>query len=506
MGNVSLKKNFLLNALLTISGIIFPIISFPYVSRILGPGGTGKVDFATSIISYFALFSQLGIPTYGIRACSKVRDDKQALSRTVRELMTINVFMSLVAYAVFIPVLLFVPRINGEKPLFLIISMTLILNAVGIDYLYKGLEKYSYITARSILFKVIAFVSLFIFIKEKDDYVIYGAISIFATSASNILNFIHARRYISFSGLGKCDWKKHLKPVAMFFAMSCATTIYLHLDTSMLGFMCGEVDTGYYGASVKVKKILVSLVTSLGAVLLPRAAYYVEQGKMADFRRITEKALKFVFVISTPLMVFFMFYATESILFLSGDEYLPAIPAMTVIMPTLLFIGITNILGIQILVPLGKERYVLYSEIAGAVVDLILNLILIPPLKATGAAIGTTVAELVVFIVQYYLLHRIKDQNPIVDSFRKIRYWKILASISLAVPCSIWVKFIVFDLNIGDTPGKVALINNLTKLACEGMCFMAVYVSAMLLMKDEMMTEIMTTVRGKLTRKRKSAE
>ncbi|MBO7425576.1 MAG: oligosaccharide flippase family protein [Clostridiales bacterium] len=495
--NPSIKKNFVLNAILTISNILFPIISYPYVARILGPSGTGEVDFAASIISYFSLFAQLGIPTYGIRACAKVRDNKLELSRTVWELMSINIVMSLIAYMVFIPVLFFVPQISSEKPLFIIVSITLFLNALGIEHLYRGLEQYSYITIRSIVFKFIAFIAMFLLIKQKEDYVIYGAITIFAGSASNILNFIHARKIIGFKNIGKLNWKRHMSPIVLFFAMNCATTIYLNLDTSMLGFIASKKDVGYYGAAVKVKKIMVSLVTSLGVVLLPRASYYVEQGRMDEFRNITHKALKFVFVISAPLMVFFMCFAKESVLFLSGISYSAAVPAMVVIMPTLLFIGITNILGIQVLVPLGKEKYVLYSEIAGAIIDLILNAIFIPKLKSTGAAIGTVVAELVVLIVQYILLFKIRDKNPIVDSFKKIKYWKMLIAISLAIPASIWVKYAGIKVAFGSTINRMLMTHNLCLLAIEGVCFFLTYGIIMIILKDDMILEILNTVIGK---------
>ena len=225
MGTPSIKKNFILNAILTISSIIFPIISYPYAARILGPDGTGRVDFAVSVVGYFALFSQLGIPSYGIRACAKIRDNKRELSKTVWELMTINLIMTVIAYIVFVPVLFLVPRISSEKTLFVIVSSTLLLNAIGIDYLYRGLEQYTYITIRSIIFKIISFASIFVLIKSDSDYAIYGGITIFAASASNIMNFIHARKLIMFKGVGKLDLKRHLKPVMMFFAMSCATTI-----------------------------------------------------------------------------------------------------------------------------------------------------------------------------------------------------------------------------------------------------------------------------------------
>ena len=430
----SLKKNFCMNAILTMSQFIFPLITFPYVSRILLAEGTGKVSFATSIISYFAMFAQLGIPTYGIRACAQVRNDKKKLSKTAQEIF-INIIMSILAYIVFFIALCNVPRLKDEKTLLIIVSATIFFNAIGMEWLYKALEQYTYITIRSVIFKFIALIAMFLLIHQQSDYIIYGAISIFASSASNIFNFFNVHKYISLRPVGEYNFKQHLKAVSVFFALSCAATIYVNLDTVMLGFMKTNVDVGYYNAAVKIKTILVSIVTSLGTVLLPRASYYVEHGLKEDFYRITKKAINFVFLVATPLMLYFMFFAKEGIFFLSGNTYGGAIVPMQIIMPTLFFIGLTNIMGMQILVPLGKENIVLYSEIVGAVVDLAINYILIPKYASAGAAIGTLVAEIAVWIVQYiYLRKQIKD------AYKNVRYGILILALFLGSIASLWVK------------------------------------------------------------------
>lgn len=431
----SLKKNFCMNAILTMSQFIFPLITFPYVSRILLAEGTGKVSFATSIISYFAMFAQLGIPTYGIRTCAQVRNDKKKLSKTAQEIFIINIIMSILAYIVFFIALCNVPRLKDEKTLLIIVSATIFFNAIGMEWLYKALEQYTYITIRSVIFKFIALIAMFLLIHQQSDYIIYGAISIFASSASNIFNFFNVHKYISLRPVGEYNFKQHLKAVSVFFALSCAATIYVNLDTVMLGFMKTNVDVGYYNAAVKIKTILVSIVTSLGTVLLPRASYYVEHGLKEDFYRITKKAINFVFLVATPLMLYFMFFAKEGIFFLSGNTYGGAIVPMQIIMPTLFFIGLTNIMGMQILVPLGKENIVLYSEIVGAVVDLAINYILIPKYASAGAAIGTLVAEIAVWIVQYiYLRKQIKD------AYKNVRYGILILALFLGSIASLWVK------------------------------------------------------------------
>lgn len=436
----SIKINFVMNSILTMSSFIFPLITFPYVSRILLPSGIGKVSLATSVITYFTMFAQLGIPTYGIRACAKVRDNRKELTKVSQELLIISIIMSAISYMILFILLFSVSKFRCEKELYVILSFTILLTAIGMEWLYKALEQYTYITMRSVIFKFIALIAMFFLVHKQTDYVVYGGITIFAASASNILNLFNAYKYINLKPVGNYNFKRHIKPVLIFFAMSCATTIYTNLDTVMLGFMTTDADVGYYNAAVKIKVILVSVVTSLGTVLLPRASYYIQMGELKEFRRITRKALNFVFLMAMPLMLYFIYFAKEGIFFLSGDNYVGAIIPMQVIMPTLLLIGITNILGIQILVPTGREKIVLYSEIVGAIVDVIINALLIPVYASTGAAIGTLIAEFAVFFVQIYIL-----RDEILDAFRYIPYVKIIIALLFGSIISLGVKM----LNVG---------------------------------------------------------
>ena len=466
----SIKSNIIMNMILTMSSFLFPLISFPYISRILTPEGTGKVSFVTSIISYFSMFAQLGIPTYGIRACAKVRDDKIALSRTVHELLIINIIMNVISYSAFFLCLMTIPKMLEEKNLYFIISLTIILTSIGIEWLYKALEQYTYITVRSIFFKFIALILMFCLIKSKSDYIVYGAISIFASSASSICNFFNAKKYVRFKYIGDYNLKKHLKPILVFFSMSCATVIYTNLDTVMLGFMKSNVDVGYYNAAVKIKHILLSIVTSLGAVLLPRLSYYIKQGVIEEFIKITNKALHFVIIIAIPMTIYFIIYAKEGIYFLSGNEYTGAILPMQIIMPTLILVGISNITGIQMLVPLGKEKVVLLSEICGAVVDVILNLLLIPCFSASGAAIATVIAEICVLFVQVYEL-----DDLILLAIKNIEYKKISVAIVISILLGYFCKYIRFGLFL--------------KLTISSIIFFGVYFIILLALKDEIVVE-----------------
>lgn len=406
----SIKKNFVMNATLSISAFIFPLISFPYVSRILGPAGTGNVSFAVSFVTYFDMFAQLGIPFYGIRACARIRDDENELSRTVRELLSINLIMSLIIYSVLFIVIFSVPSLRAEKGLYIICSSMILLNAIGMNWLFQALEKYSYITIRSMAFKFVSIIGMFLLINSSDDYLIYSALTVFSAYASNILNYFYARKLVPFKfERHQLNYRRHFKAAGIFFAMSCATTVYLNLDNVMLGIISGKTEVGYYNAAVRVKTLLVSLVTSLGSVLLPRLSYYVENKKMEDFRRISGKALHLVLIMSTPLVLYFILFASPTILLLAGNQYEASILPMQIIMPTLILIGVTNILGIQILVPLGLEKTMLFSETGGAIVDVILNALLIPRFGASGAAIGTLAAETAVLVIQYIKLKEISS-------------------------------------------------------------------------------------------------
>lgn len=423
----SIKLNIVMNFILTISNVIFPLITFPYVSRILLPEGTGKVAFATSVVSYFSMIGMLGIPTYGIRTCAKVRDDKDKLSKTVQEIMVINTLAMSFSLITYIIAIFLVPRMTQDRMLFLINIATLFFNLIGCEWLYKALEQYSYITLRSIIFKFISLILMFLVIHQKSDYILYGAITILASVGSNLFNFINLRRFLNLKWYPNMNLKQHLTPIFSFFMMTVATTIYTNLDSVMLGFMKGDDAVGYYNAAIKIKSVLVSLVTSMGAVLLPRLSYYLKEKRQTEFKNLTVRSLQFVCFISIPIWFYFTIFAKESVYCLSGTAYTGAILPMQIVMPTLFLIGISNLLGIQILVPLNREKDVFKSVSLGAVVNLVINIICIPKFGASGAAFGTLIAELFVTGYQFYVL-----RTFLKDLINKVKLYKNILATLLA--------------------------------------------------------------------------
>lgn len=441
--NNSLKINFIFNVALSLTSLIFPLITFPYVSRILQPAGLGKVSFATSVVSYFSIFAQLGIPTYGIRACSKVKDSTEKLSKIVLEILLINLVTVCISYAALAISLACVDKFFDYRTLIAIVSCSILLNAIGVEWLYKALEQYSYITIRSIIFKIVAIVLMFLLVKNQDDYNIYGVISIFAASASNILNFINLKKYIKIkqTTLRGLSLREHLKPILVFFLMSVATTIYTQLDTVMLGFMKNDTVVGYYNVATKIKSVLCGIVSAFGAVVLPRASYFIEKKMMKEFRDVTNKAVEFITFFSIPICIFFVFNSQESIVFLSGAEYIATKSAMNILMPTVVLIGFTNLFSMQMLIPQGKEKVSLLASISGLLVDAVANYLLIPRYDIVGASLATLLAEFIVFLIEFVCLKEL-----LVRAFQKIKWLTLLSSTIASLIGMNLIRYIVIGL------------------------------------------------------------
>lgn len=468
----SIKFNFIMNAILTVSSVIFPLITFPYISRVLLVDGSGKVAFAISVVSYFTMFASLGVPTYGIRACAKVRENKEKLSAVVQELFIINGITTAIIYVIFFLSLALVPKFSAQKELLAIVSFSIVLNTMGAQWLYSALEQYSYITFCALGFKILGIVMMFAFVHSPQDYIVYGAISAAASYGSGILNFINMRKFVSFKKTRGYDFRRHIRPILTFFCMSAAASIYLNLDMVMLGFMKSDRDVGYYNAAIKVKTVLVNVVTSLGTVLLPRLSFYIEMGEKEAFRSTVVKAFRFVFTAGSAVMVFFILFAKDSILILSGKAFLPAVFPMQLLVLTVLLIGLSNITGIQILTPMGHEEKVLISIVAGAVVDFLLNLLLIPHFASTGAAFATVMAEAVVLVIQFICL-----KEMLLGLIRDIQYGKIAAALAVASALSIILQMFT------DFSPIITMI-------AAAVVFFGSYGTILLLMKEPIVLEI----------------
>ncbi|WP_219843692.1 flippase [Haemophilus haemolyticus] len=473
-----------MNFILTLSNFIFPLITFPYVSRILQASGLGKVGFATSVVAYFSMIAMMGIPTYGIKACAKIRDDGYKLTKTVYELLILNTVFLVLALTLLLLSVIFIDKLYLDKELYIILAFSMLFNVLGVEWLYKALEQYSYITIRSIFFKIASLVLLFIFVKESNDILPYVMLTVLASVGAGILNFYHLRRIITLHKIAfeQLDIKKHIKPSFTFFLLTISITIYVNLDSVMLGFITSDDNVGYYSAAVKIKQILVTLVTSLGAVMLPRLAFYYEQKRFDEFKDLVKNALGFIFIVSLPLTIYFTLYAKDAIFLLSGESFLASVEPMQIIMPTVFFIALSNLMGWQILVPMDREKQIVFSTIIGAIVGGIINIFAIPYLGVNGAAIANLCAECTVVIVQVVLLR--KFIFPIVA---KITIWKMLIALFISTGIILVVPL-----------GKSEFIN----LLLSSLLFFGSYLISLLLLKEPMVYQIFSSVLNKIKLKR----
>lgn len=423
-----LIKNYIFNVILTVLNLIFPIITFPYVSRVLGAEGLGKVTFVNSIVNYFLIFAVLGIPNYGLREIARYSKDKNKVTKVFNEIFVFGALASLLVSALYYSMIFSFDAFKDDRLLYSICGLTLILNIFSIDWLYKGFEDYRYITLRSITFKIVSIMMLFILVRSKSDYVLYALISIIAISGANLINIIMSKKHVKFS-IKNLKLRRHVTPILILLSTEVAINIYVNLDSTMLGIISGDIAVGYYTAAIKINKMVVPIVTSLGAVLLPRLSYYIKENNKEMFDKYITKSIQYILFIALPAAVGLFMLAPEIIMLFSGEEFLPAITAMRIATPTILFLGISNLTGMQILIPLGKEKLLFYAVSIAAITNVVLNLCFIPLFAQNGAALSTTIAEGVVILVQgFFIRDYLKGKF-----FNKFNLKYILGSLGIAI-------------------------------------------------------------------------
>lgn len=425
-----LAKNAFFNMFLTLSQIIIPLITFPYVSRVLAPEGVGQYDFLNSFIGYFSMAAMLGIPTYAIKACAVVRDDRMQLSKTIHEVLIINSISALVSIAVLTICVTLIAKLNSQIMLVVIIGVGLYSQCFGMSWLCSAMEQYAFISIKSVGFNILNLILIFILVKDENDVGVYAAIIAISLLLSNLTNVLYLKKYFTLKHIGNYNLKKHLKPIIVFFCFTIATTIYTNIDRVMIGFMMDDTAVGLYSTSYKINHLIVTVITSISSVLLPRLSYLIKQGQKEAFDNLIKKAVNIVLILAIPSIIFFEFYAKDAIFIFLGDQYELSVVPMKILLPTLLFIGLTNLIGMQYLVPIGKEKHMMISTICGAIVDIVINAILIPIIGINGAAIGTLVAEATVLIYQGILI-----KKDIKVFLKGINIKSIICIILFTLPC-----------------------------------------------------------------------
>lgn len=433
----SLKINYLFNLANTISGLLFPLITFPYASRILLADGIGQINFFQSIIQYITLLTCLGIPMYAVREVARVRDNVEERNIISIEILLLHAILSIIGYVIVAILTITISEIRVDIPLFLLLSSTIFFTAIGCEWFYQGVEDFKYITIRGLIVKTISVFLLFLFVKTKEDILWYGAYSVFGILGGNIFNFFRLRKYIYWKELPyrKLNPFRHLKPALRIFVLNLIISIYIQLSTVMLGFMTDTTCVGLYTAAYKLTGLTLGIISALGVAMLPKASNLIANGHNDEFKLLCEKAMQFVIAITLPMTVGLILTAPYLIPLFCGETYIPAINTLQMLSPIILAIGISNILGIQILYPQGQENKVILCTAIGAVINLILNLWLIPYYQYNGAALSTAITEMAVTISMVIIGHKYIPINW----YKKHYLYYISGTLLMAIGVCIWM-------------------------------------------------------------------
>ncbi|SEO12049.1 flippase [Mucilaginibacter sp. OK283] len=401
----STKHNYIYNLIFTIVNLIFPILTFPYAARMLGPVGIGKIQFIISFAQYFALVAALGIPVYGIREIAKTQNDKENLSKTFSELVIIYVLTSALSSIIYIIIVssigMFKPDINA----YYAAGGIVLLGFCSIDWFYAGVEEFKLIALRSVFVKIVAIILLYAFVKTAHDVYVYLLISIFALIGNNIISILLVWSRVKIV-LRDLNFKRHFKPLIFIFSTTLASSMYTLLDVVMLGFLSNDRSVGYYSAGVKLAKVTIPFVTSLGAVVIPKISFSVNNKDFNSFYKILGKSFDFIIFISVPIAFGLFFLSKETVILFSGAEFTSAIPVMQVLSILPFVIGLGFFFGIQILIPASKDKEMLKSVSIGMAVSLSLNFLLIPYLKEVGAAYANVISEVFVTLSYIYFVRK----------------------------------------------------------------------------------------------------
>ena len=474
----SVKVNYILNLINTGTQMLFPLITFPYVCRVIEADGIGQINFFQSIISYISLFTCLGIPMYAIREIARDRSDVVQMNRTAMEILLLHSMLTLVGYAIVAILCLTVPQIQVNIPLFLILSLTIFFTAIGCEWFYQGIEDFKYITIRGLIIKTVSVVLLFIFVKSKTDLLYYGCYTVFGVLGGNIFNFFRLRKYIHRENIifSELHIKRHIKPVLKVFSFSVVTSIYLQLNTVLLGFLKNALAVGYFAAATKVMQMLLTMSACLGSVMMPRASHLIAENKEAEFNRLIQKSYDFTLAIALPMTIGLIFCAPSLITALCGVKFEHSILPSQIIAPIILMVAISNVFGIQVLFPKGKINIVTLCCGIGAVADLILNLCLIPFFSYIGTSIAYLGAEVATTVSMYFIGRK----------YIPIIYFK-KSHLTYALGCIV-MAFALYGLSLLQLP-------TLTILLLQGCCGVLAYFIILCICKDEMLVQILSKIK-----------
>lgn len=481
MEKTSLKKNYIYNLIYQLSVIIIPLITTPYISRVLNADGVGIYSYTLSIVTYFSMFATLGVALYGQLEIAACRDDKYQRSKTFWEILIARTITSIIIIIIYMIYIFFN---NKYKTMYLILSINIISTMIDISWYFQGIEKFKLTVTRNLIVKIIGTVLIFIFVKKSNDLFKYAFILQGTILIGNSTLFFYLKKEIQKIKIKELKFYIHWKKSIVYFIPTFATSIYTVLDKSMIGWITGsEFQNGYYEQAHKIEQTLVTVVTSLAVVTMPRIKYLVKNKMNKEAIVIINNAMEFIIFIAVP-MTFGLFIISDNLVpFFLGEKFTECIPILKIFSVLMTIVGLDNTIGKQCLMAAGKQSQFNIGVVCGAILNFILNIILIPKFNALGAAIASVSAEIVILLIFIYYSRELLDIRKILKNISKYSIYSFIMS----------VIAIIMSKFIGNT--------NLQKMIVMITSAVIVYIGILLITKDTMIHISIDLIKNKLKKK-----
>ena len=466
----SIKKNYIYNLLYQMMVLILPLITTPYISRVIGVVGIGIYSYTISISAIFILFGSLGISLYGQREIAYIQEQKEKRTKIFWEIFILRLTTTLIALLIYW--LMFVVREQEYSFYYKILAIEIIASIFDISWFFMGLEEFKKTVIRNMLVKMISVLLIFVFVKSKEDLVLYYYIYVFSIILGNISLWIYLPKYIEKISVKSLNIIRHIRPVVSLFIPQIAIQIYTILDKTMIGSIIEDKsEVGYYDQAQKIIKMTLSIISALGTVMMPRIASTYAKGEKNKVKNYMNKSFNLVFFLAFPLIFGINVIADNFVPWFLGNGYGKVVLLMKIISPIILFIGLSTVTGTQYLLPLKRQKEFTLSVILGSVINICFNFLLIGKFKSIGASIGTVIAELSVTLVQIYFTRNDFEWEKII----KMAFNYFLAGIIMTIICALFGNIIN---------------RNLEKMLLQIIIGSITYIMTLFILKDKFLLEI----------------
>lgn len=396
---MNIKRNIIYSSFLVAGNYIFPLITFPYISRVLGVENIGNINFVDSVVNYYIMFSMLGLNLLGIREIAKNKINREECSFVFSTLLTMNFIISILLILIYLITLIAIPQFSENRQLFYLGTIKLFFNIFLLEWLYKGLEDFKYITICNTLLRSCYVLCVLLFVRDTDDSRMYYMITVLLIVFSAIVNSTHSRKYVRYRFIYWADIKKYINPYFKLGIYLILTSTYTTFNVIYLGLVSSSKEVGFYVTALKIYTIILGLFTAFTNVMMPSMSVLLAKNDMQSFRNLIIKSFSIFLSIGFLLVSLLVTLGPEIINIVAGSGYEGSIIPMRIIAPLILVVGCAQIIAIQVLIPLGKDNVVLRNSVIGAIVGLFLNVLLVPYYGAVGTSITLFCSEISVTIM-----------------------------------------------------------------------------------------------------------